>query len=1438
MMRHFHLTLAVGAALSALMFSCTTEFESPEVDITSVRCSISQIDVEEDFATGFLDTLFSTKATFSGSNFLWSEGDKIGIIPTKGSQIYFAVDNGAGTSTASFNGGDWAMKSTGTFYAYYPLYPDIFLSKDHVPVSYTGQTQSGNNNNLHTGDYWTLYTEGTPATGNTLNFSFNHLTSFFKTYVTVPAGTYTKIAFSAPSEVFIKEGYFDLGAQIPAIVGTSFTDELSLDLQNVTFTEDTELTGYLVVAPIDITGIPITVTVYKDGEAAYEYTLTKTSPMVAAKTYAFRATALTQVVSSVSQANALFASGEKSVTITDPLTEDATVILPNTEDAVTLTLPTTSSTSTLTVSYAQDATAYPATLSITGPEGSNLDIYAPNSTVTVNGVSYNQITSRTAANTCIIPAGVSVNILKVVQGGVEVYGTVSQIDLSEQEDDAVIYALGTVTTLLGEDDEEYIPATGVSVSPTSINLTVGATETLTATVTPVGAYPNVVWSSSDEAVATVSATGVVTAVAEGSATITAKTISGGFSAICSVFVLPLDYATTPFTITSIGNTSVAIVNNSSSAKIALEYKVGSNSWSSYTINSTIDLSNGESLQFRAEGNDGGFSASGNIYRVTVSGNGTVVVSGNIMSLLDKSLQKDSVYSSVFRMLFENCTKLIDASNLKLPVTSFRYSTGCYAKMFLGCTNLTSAPELPATILDMNCYRNMFEGCTNLTMAPELPATTLADGCYAEMFKGSTNLTTAPSLPAESLSVDCYKSMFEGCISLTTAPELPASHLVHSCYGGMFKGCTSLTTAPSLPAQDLDVSCYESMFEGCTSLIDVPDLTAIYMANRCYYSMFRGCSSLTNAPRIYATTLESECFYYMFYNCSCLNYIWVDFTKPYYVYLDEDDNSYVAVNVSHQWLYGVSSTGRFNKPFSGWYERGDSGIPEGWIVEPEYVDLGLSVKWATVNLGASSPEEFGDYYAWGETKAYGQEDQSNANNYSYTSSYTKDNYSVNTYKWYDNSTEKYTKYCTNSSTGIVDNKIILEKEDDAAYVNLGENWRMPSLSEFEELRNSDNCSWTWYDETNTEYNGVRGYKIQSLKPGYTDKYIFLPVSRVRREGQQWTKGCGYWTSSLYQYNWGAHVERINAYASSDWGYIEDNDYSYGRSNGYNIRPVYSEDPTGGITGVSLDKTSLTMSLGEIVSLHVTVSTIQGGVNRSVVWSTSDPTVTSIDGSYYSSCDVTAKTVGTSTVTVRTAMGGFEATCTINVVAPPEVDADYVDLGLPSGTLWAAYNIGATAPEEPGGFFAWGETVARTVFYDWVGYKFSKGSSSTITKYKSGNAILESIDDAAYLNWGSHWRMPTKKEWDELIANCIWTWTTQNGANGYLITSNTNSNSIFLPAAGFCESRITGKDTNGYYWSSTQCYSTSAYYLQFSSGSKTIGTNIYRCYGMPVRAVREQ
>ena len=104
---------------------------------------------------------------------------------------------------------------------------------------------------------------------------------------------------------------------------------------------------------------------------------------------------------------------------------------------------------------------------------------------------------------------------------------------------------------------------------------------------------------------------------------------------------------------------------------------------------------------------------------------------------------------------------------------------------------------------------------------------------------------------------------------------------------------------------------------------------------------------------------------------------------------------------------------------------------------EYVDLGLPsrIKWATCNVGATTPEEYGDYFAWGETEP-------------------KDNYDWSTYKWCNESNATMTKYCTDSSYGTVDNKTVLELEDDAAYVNWGGNWRMPTKAELDELTNTN------------------------------------------------------------------------------------------------------------------------------------------------------------------------------------------------------------------------------------------------------------------------------------------------------------------------------------------------------------------------------------------------
>ena len=116
---------------------------------------------------------------------------------------------------------------------------------------------------------------------------------------------------------------------------------------------------------------------------------------------------------------------------------------------------------------------------------------------------------------------------------------------------------------------------------------------------------------------------------------------------------------------------------------------------------------------------------------------------------------------------------------------------CFSYMFLNCTSLTQAPELPATTLASNCYDSMFYKCFNLTQVPKLPATTLASNCYYHMFYKCTSLTQAPELPATTLAESCYKQMFTDCTSLTRIPELPATTLVARCYDGMFLGCTSL-----------------------------------------------------------------------------------------------------------------------------------------------------------------------------------------------------------------------------------------------------------------------------------------------------------------------------------------------------------------------------------------------------------------------------------------------------------------------------------------------------------------------------------------------------------------------------------------------------------------------------------------------------------------------
>lgn len=200
--------------------------------------------------------------------------------------------------------------------------------------------------------------------------------------------------------------------------------------------------------------------------------------------------------------------------------------------------------------------------------------------------------------------------------------------------------------------------------------------------------------------------------------------------------------------------------------------------------------------------------------------------------------------------------------------------------------------------------------------------------------------------------------------------------------------------------------------------------------------------------------------------------------------------------------------------------GDTGGDDTLEAVPEgAVDLGLSVLWASCNVGATSPEEYGGYYAWGETGE-------------------KTNYSWSTYKWCDGSYLNHTKYCTVGYYGTIDNKTILDPEDDVAYVEWGDNWRMPTFDEIKELR--DNCIWEW-----VSVKGVNG----QLVTGPSGRSIFLPFAGFYRDGE--VDACGlygyYWSSTLYSdsndYAW--YLSIYNGNPGCDY---------YSRYDGRSVRPV--------------------------------------------------------------------------------------------------------------------------------------------------------------------------------------------------------------------------------------------------------------------------------------------
>ena len=440
------------------------------------------------------------------------------------------------------------------------------------------------------------------------------------------------------------------------------------------------------------------------------------------------------------------------------------------------------------------------------------------------------------------------------------------------------------------------------------------------------------------------------------------------------------------------------------------------------------------------------------------------------------------------------------------------------------------------------------------------------------------------------------------------------------------------------------------------------------------------------------------------------------------------------------------------------------------VPPGCVDLGLpsQTMWATCNLGATNPEDYGDYYAWADLVP------------------NKEYYWWETTAWTygENGHLYFTKYNTDSQYGEVDNKMELDPEDDVAYVNLGSDWRMPSREQIGEL--VENCTWEW-----TEVNGVYGQMVT----GPNGNTMFLPAAGRRL-----------------------------AYNLNDVG-------SYGYYWG---REIYAQTPA-------------VIHPTKGVMLYIGSQTFENSASdRDFGQSVRPVNVSQLlhPGTYFQ-----GDADGNGVVNMD------DLTALINYLVFgvwPEIGDTYVDLGLPTGTLWATRNVGATYPEDSGDYFAWGETTPNKDSYIWATYQWGAiiNGSSKITKYNTKETYgevdnlteLEPEDDAAYVNMGPEWRMPSKEQIDELVENCTWEWTEVNGVYGQLVTG-PNGNTMFLPAAGNNSgNHISDAGTYGHYWSRDLQFLTPTYIVPLNATKLFISSDNYgknagqRSAGFTVRAVR--
>ena len=265
----------------SLLASCVDQ-QLETIVLKEVKATICDFEYESENSTR---TSYSLGE--SGYEAKWADGDVLGIYPVGGDQVAFPISDGSGASEAVFDGGAWALRSSYAYAAYYPFSAGNYtIPENQIPVTYTGQTQKGNNSFTHFSSYDYLASKAThPDSDGNVSLKMKHMGSFFLFKLTMPkAGTYTKLTLTSDNKEFTTQGTLDLTREEPAITPTSTAKTISINLKDVTLSKDNELlTVNLMMAPKDLTGSNITIKVTDNKGNVYT---TDSDQLITGKEYA------------------------------------------------------------------------------------------------------------------------------------------------------------------------------------------------------------------------------------------------------------------------------------------------------------------------------------------------------------------------------------------------------------------------------------------------------------------------------------------------------------------------------------------------------------------------------------------------------------------------------------------------------------------------------------------------------------------------------------------------------------------------------------------------------------------------------------------------------------------------------------------------------------------------------------------------------------------------------------------------------------------------------------------------------------------------------------------------------------------------------------------------------------------------------------------------